>query len=58
MEEKLEKKEEEVKKLNSESSNWKNKFMRLQAEFENAQKRWNKHKQDLRLEYTASTIKS
>ncbi|MFX1276140.1 MAG: nucleotide exchange factor GrpE, partial [Promethearchaeota archaeon] len=29
----------------------------LQAEFENAQKRWNKNKNDLRLEYTASVLK-
>ena len=58
LEEKLNKKEEEVGKLKNESSTWREKYMRLQAEFENAQKRWNKNKQDLRLEYTATTIKS
>ncbi|MCK4380148.1 MAG: nucleotide exchange factor GrpE, partial [Candidatus Lokiarchaeota archaeon] len=30
----------------------------LQAEFENAQKRWNKNRQSLRIEYTASALKS
>ncbi|MFX0059491.1 MAG: nucleotide exchange factor GrpE [Candidatus Heimdallarchaeota archaeon] len=58
LEEKLKKKDEEAEKFKSESNTWKDKYMRLQAEFENAQKRWNKIKQDLRLEYTASTIKS
>ncbi|GAH28117.1 unnamed protein product, partial [marine sediment metagenome] len=37
---------------------WKNKYMRLQAEFENAQKRWNKNRQNLRIEYTASALKT
>ncbi|MFW9943135.1 MAG: nucleotide exchange factor GrpE, partial [Candidatus Thorarchaeota archaeon] len=58
LEDKLKKKEEEVEKFKIEGNTWKDKYMRLQAEFENAQKRWNKHKQDLRLDYTASTIKS
>ena len=32
--------------------------MRLQAEFENAQKRWKKNRQNLRIEYTASALKT
>ncbi|MBA7601756.1 Protein GrpE [subsurface metagenome] len=32
--------------------------MHLQAEFENAQKRWNKNRQNLRIEYTASVLKN
>ena len=32
--------------------------MHLQAEFENAQKRWNKSRQDLRTQYTASVLKN
>jgi len=45
-------------KHQKESESWKNKHMRLQAEFENAQKRWNKNRQDLRKEYIAYTLKS
>jgi len=41
-----------------ESKSWKNKHMRLQAEFENAQKRWNKNRQSLRTEYTGRTLKT
>ena len=41
-----------------ESESWKDKYMRLQAEFENAQKRWNKNRQNLRKEYTGLTLKS
>ncbi len=49
---------DKVGKLQKENSDSKNKFMHLQAEFENAQKRWNKNRQNLRIEYTASTLKS
>ena len=35
------KKDEQLLKYQTESDDWKNKYMRLQAEFENAQKRWN-----------------
>jgi molecular chaperone GrpE len=49
---------EKIEWLTKESNNWKNKYMRLQAEFENAQKRWDKNRQNLRLEYTALVIKS
>ena len=45
-------------KNQKESESWKNKHMRLQAEFENAQKRWNKNRQNLRTEYTGRTLKS
>ena len=45
-------------KHQKESDSWKNKHMRLQAEFENAQKRWNKNRQNLRKEYTGLTLKS
>ena len=37
---------------------WKSKYMHLQAEFENAQKRWNRDKSMLRLEYMASVLKN
>jgi molecular chaperone GrpE len=50
--------EKNLEKFRNESMDWKNKFMRLQAEFENAQKRWDKNRQNLRLEYTALIIKS
>ena len=47
-----------VEQLQKESNDSKNKYMHLQAEFENAQKRWNKHRQNLRIEYTASALKN
>jgi molecular chaperone GrpE len=49
---------EQLVKLKNESADWKNKYMRLQAEFENAHKRWDKNRQNLRIEYTATVIKS
>ena len=49
---------EKYDKVEQEKNSWKNKYTRLQAEFENAEKRWNKNRQNLRLEYTASIIKS
>ncbi|GAH09418.1 unnamed protein product, partial [marine sediment metagenome] len=45
-------------KNKKESDSWKDKYMRLQAEFENAQKRWNKNRQNLRTESTGRTLKS
>ncbi len=45
-------------KHQKESESWRNKHMRLQAEFENAQKRWNKNRQNLRKEYSGLTLKS
>ena len=49
---------EKSEKLQKESSVSKNKYMHLQAEFENAQKRWNKNRQNLRIDYTASVLKN
>ncbi|TXT58043.1 MAG: hypothetical protein BAJALOKI2v1_460004 [Promethearchaeota archaeon] len=46
-----------VKELQEEVKNWKNKYMRLQADFENAQKRWVKSRQELRSQNTANVIK-
>jgi len=50
--------EELLAKHQKESESWKNKHMRLQAEFENAQKRWNKNRQNLRTEYAGLTLKA
>ncbi len=58
LEESNKKKDEQLLKYRTESDDWKNKYMRLQAEFENAQKRWNKNRQNLRIEYTASALKT
>ncbi|MCK4779144.1 MAG: nucleotide exchange factor GrpE [Candidatus Lokiarchaeota archaeon] len=49
---------DKVAKLQKDNVDSKNKFMHLQAEFENAQKRWNKNRQNLRIEYTASALKN
>ena len=46
-----------AKKLREENDESKKKYMHLQAEFENAQKRWNKSRQDLRTQYNASVLK-
>jgi len=48
--------EDKDKKIN-ELDGWKKKFTHLQAEFENAQKRWDKSRQDLRTQYKASVLK-
>ncbi|MHA1884214.1 MAG: nucleotide exchange factor GrpE [Promethearchaeota archaeon] len=45
-------------KIQKENEESKRKYMLLQAEFENAQKRWNKSRQDLRTQYTASVLKN
>lgn len=58
LEEELKKHTENLKKAKEDAENWKNKYMRLQAEFENAHKRWDKTRKNLRLEYTASVLKS
>lgn len=58
LEKKLSEKDELLKKSQEESGSWKNKYTYLQAEFENAHKRWDKNKQDLKIEYTASVLKS
>ncbi len=49
---------EKLKKSQDDANSWKDKFTRLQAEFENAHKRWDKNKQELKTEYIASTLKS
>ncbi len=49
---------ENLKKAKEDAESWKSKYTRLQAEFENAQKRWDKNRKNLRLEYTASVLKS
>jgi len=54
LEEEMESRAKEIDNL----KNWKNKYMHLQAEFENAQKRWNRDKSILRLEYMASVLKN
>ncbi|MFX1430212.1 MAG: nucleotide exchange factor GrpE, partial [Promethearchaeota archaeon] len=58
LEEKLIDLKENVKKLQNEKDESKKKFIHLQAEFENAQKRWEKNRSNLRIEYTASVLKS
>jgi molecular chaperone GrpE len=58
LKENSDKDKELLTKLQKESESWKNKHMRLQAEFENAQKRWNKNRQNLRKEYIGYTLKS
>ena len=45
-------------KLKKENADSKKKFMHLQAEFENAQKRWDKTRLNLRTEYTALVLKN
>ncbi|MFX1324853.1 MAG: nucleotide exchange factor GrpE, partial [Promethearchaeota archaeon] len=49
---------EKAQKLQKTNDESKNKYMHLQAEFENAQKRWNKSQQDLKTQYTASVLKN
>ena len=53
LEECVKEKDVQIKELNE----WKDKFVRLQAEFENAQKRWDKNRQYLKSQYTASALK-
>jgi molecular chaperone GrpE len=58
LEKELAKLKENIEKIQRENEDSKSKYMHLQAEFENAQKRWNKSRQNLRLEYTASVLRS
>lgn len=53
LEENLKIKVTEIEKL----ADWKNKYMHLQAEFENAQKRWDKSRKSLRIQNTAYVLK-
>ncbi|MHA1294867.1 MAG: nucleotide exchange factor GrpE, partial [Promethearchaeota archaeon] len=58
LEKSLREQEEINKKLLEEKENWKNKYIHLQAEFENAQKRWERNRQDLKIQFTASVLKN
>ncbi len=58
LEKELGKLKESVEKLQKENADSKNKYMKLQADFENAQKRWDKNRQNLRIEYTASVLRN
>ena len=58
LEKELGKHKESVEKLQKVNVDSKNKYMKLQADFENAQKRWDKNRQNLRIEYTASVLKN
>ncbi|MFX1571428.1 MAG: nucleotide exchange factor GrpE [Promethearchaeota archaeon] len=58
LEKTLEEKEDQLKKVKEEKEKSQKKYMHLQAEFENAQKRWDKNRQSLRIEYTASALKT
>jgi len=56
LEEKLNEQNKQIEDLKDLNNQWKDKFARLQAEFENTQKRWEKSRQHLRTQYTANTI--
>ncbi|MFX0180121.1 MAG: nucleotide exchange factor GrpE [Candidatus Hodarchaeota archaeon] len=58
LEKKLKETDGKLSQYQNQATDWKDKYMRLQAEFENAQKRWEKNRQDLRIQYTASTLKT
>jgi molecular chaperone GrpE len=58
LKEESKKDKDRLSELQKEVESWKGKHMRLQAEFENAQKRWNKNQQNLRKENIAYTLKS
>ena len=58
LEKDLKEKEKSLSQFQIQANDWKNKYMRLQAEFENAQKRWDKNRSMLNLQYTVSTLKS
>jgi molecular chaperone GrpE len=47
-----------LKALEDEKEKLKNRIMLLQAEFENAQKRWDKSRQNLRIQHIASVLKN
>lgn len=58
LEKDIKEKEKFLSQFQAQAKDWKDKYMRLQAEFENAHKRWEKNRQNLHLQYTASTLKS
>ena len=45
-------------KIIKDLKDWKEKYVHLQAEFENANKRWDKSRKNLKIQYTASVLKS
>ena len=53
--------EEQLKlddKIIKDLEDWKQKYIHLQAEFENANKRWDKSRKNLKIQYIASVLKS
>ena len=53
--------EEQLKldeKIIKDLKDWKQKYVHLQAEFENANKRWDKSRKNLKVQYSASVLKS
>ena len=58
LEKNLKESAEKLSHFQNQANDWKNKFMHLQAEFENAQKRWDKNRKNLSIQYTASTLKT
>jgi molecular chaperone GrpE len=58
LEKELTETKDKAQKLQKENDEAKKKYMHLQAEFENAQKRWNKSRQELNTQYTASVLKN
>ncbi|TXT60218.1 MAG: hypothetical protein BAJALOKI3v1_940019 [Promethearchaeota archaeon] len=58
LEDELTNQDDEIRELQKLNKDWKDKFMRLQAEFENTQKRWEKSRKNLRTQYTANTLKN
>ena len=58
LKEESKKDKDRLSELQKDVESWKGKHMRLQAEFENAQKRWSKNQQNLRKENIAYTLKS
>ncbi|MFO8019642.1 MAG: nucleotide exchange factor GrpE [Promethearchaeia archaeon] len=48
---------DKVKKLEEESTKWKEKFMHLQADYENAQKRWERSRGEQKKQHIAAVLK-
>jgi molecular chaperone GrpE len=57
-EEDLSKLKEENKELKDNNDEWEDKYMHLQAEFENSQKRWDKARKALMNQYTANVLRN
>jgi len=58
LKEALKEREDELHKYMEERDKFKSRMLHTQADFENAQKRWEKNRQELRIQYTASVLKS